>query len=343
VRVCVLGAGGLGLVLGAGLARSGVQVTLVARPAHVAAIRARGVRLSGIRGEHAVREGISAVASAGEAQGEFDCLIVCVKARDTDAALEQAAALRARTAAALSLQNSVRKDARLAAWIGAARVIGAATTEAGTLIGPGEARHTGSAPVSTYFGELDGSSARKGAARSAGGRVAQLVDAFSKAGFPARSAGDIRQVEWEKLMQAAAIGGWSAALLGAQPRGSVAQALCVREAAEHYVTLARELLDVYRGRGYAPRDFFAPYARFRELAAQDFETAVASAQALGREMRERGAIGRHSLHEDLIHGRPTELDEIIGPFLDEARRLGLAVPTVQAVYRTIRALEQLRT
>lgn len=333
MRVCVLGAGGLGLVLGAGLARSGVQVVLVARPAHVAAIRARGVRLSGIRGEHAVREGISAVASASEVEGELDYLIVCVKARDTDAALEQAAALRARTAAALSLQNSVRKDARLAAWIGAGRVIGAATTEAGTLIGPGEARHTGSAPVSTYFGELDGSTSP---------RLAHLVDLFCKAGFPSQGTPDIRQVEWEKLMQAAAIGGWSAATLGAQPRGSVAEALCVREAAEHYVTLARELLDVYRGRGYVPRDFFAPYARFRELAEQDFETAVAAAQALGREMCERGAIGRHSLHEDLIHGRPTELDEIVGPFLDEARRLGRAVPTVQAVYRTIRALERLR-
>jgi 2-dehydropantoate 2-reductase len=150
-------------------------------------------------------------------------LILCAKARDTQAALAGAGGLRARIGAVLSLQNSVRKEALLAGWIGAGRVLGAATTEAGTLAGPGQARHTGSAPVSTYFGELDGSPSP---------RVAALVDAFSKAGFPAQAAADIRQVEWEKLLQAALIGGWSAATLGAQPRGSVAQGLLVREAAE---------------------------------------------------------------------------------------------------------------
>jgi 2-dehydropantoate 2-reductase len=331
VRFCILGAGGLGLVLGGGLARSGAEVTLIARRSHVDAIRARGLRLSGLRGDLEIRERIAAVASAGDARGEFDCLILAVKARDTAAALAGADALRARTAGVLSLQNSVRKDGWLADWIGAERVIGAATTEAGTITGPGEAKHTGSAPVSTWFGELGGGSSP---------RVAALVDAFSKAGFPARAANDIRQVEWEKLLQAASIGGWSAATLGADPRSSVAQALVIREAALHYVTLARELLAVYRGMGYEPRDFFAPYARFRELASQGVEAAVDAAQALGRQMCERGVLGRHSLHEDLVQGRPTELDEILLPFLERAEALGLAAPTALAAYRTIRALER---
>jgi 2-dehydropantoate 2-reductase len=333
VRICILGAGGLGLVLGGWLARSGAELTLVARPAHVDAIRARGLHLSGIRGDAVIRERIRALASASDAEGSFDYLILGVKARDTGDALAGAGQLRARVGAALSLQNSVRKEQRLAEWIGADRVIGAATTEAGTLVGPGEARHTGSAPVSTYFGELDGSRSD---------RVHALVDAFTKAGFPAQASHEIHQVEWEKLLQAAIFGGWSAATLGTSPRGSVAEALVLREAAEHYVTLARELLAVYRGMGFEPRDFFAPYARFRELAAQDFETAVASAQELGRQMLERGVIGRHSLHEDLVQGRPTELDEILLPFLDEADRLGLPAPTARAAYRTIRTLEQLR-
>jgi len=333
MRVCILGAGGLGLVLGGGLARAGVEVTLVARPAHVEAIRARGLRLSGIRGELAIRERLEAVAAPADARGDFDVLLLVVKARDTAVALAGAQALRSRAALALSLQNSVRKDDWLSDWIGAGRVIGAATTEAGTISGPGEAKHTGSAPVSTWFGELGG---------GASPRVAALVDAFCKAGFPARAAEDIRQVEWEKLLQAAVFGGWSAATLGVNPRSSVAQALVIREAAEQYVTLARELLAVYRAMGYEPRDFFAPYARFRELAAQDFEAAVEAAQALGRQMCERGVVGRHSLHEDLVQGRPTEVDELLLPWIERAEALGLALPTARAAYRTIRTLERLQ-
>jgi 2-dehydropantoate 2-reductase len=333
VRICILGAGGLGLVLGGWLARSGAELTLIARPAHVDAIRAHGLRISGIRGDAVIRDNVRAVAVAADAEAPFDYLILGVKARDTRAALAAADGLRSRIGAALSLQNSVNKEQRLADWIGSGRVIGAATTEAGTLVGAGAARHTGSAPVSTYFGELDGSRSD---------RVHALVDAFTKAGFPAQATDEIRQVEWEKLLQAALIGGWSASTLGVAPRSSVAEGLVLREAAEQYATLARELLAVYQGMGFAPRDFFAPYARFRELAAQDFEAAVASAQQLGRQMLERGVIGRHSLHEDLVQGRPTELDEILLPFIEQADRLGLSVPTARAAYRTIRTLEQLR-
>ena len=265
LRVCILGAGGLGSVVGGWLAESGVPVTLVARPAHVEAIRARGLEIRGIRGERLVRRNLEAVTSPDEARGDFDALVLGVKAKDTDTALAGASALRERTRAALSLQNTLTKEESLAAWIGPERVIGASTTEAGTLLGPGVVQHVGTAPTSFYFGELDG---------APGERVAALVDAFNKAGFGARQVADIRHVEWEKLLQITALCAWSVSALGVMPGGSVAEALVVREAAEHYVAIARELLAVYRSLGYAPQDFFAPYSRFRELERESFEEAV---------------------------------------------------------------------
>ena len=331
-RVCVLGAGGLGSLVGGWLAESGAQVTLVGRPAHVEAIRARGLEIRGIRGERRVRRHLEACASAAEAQGDFDWLILAVKAKDTESALAEAEPLRARVRAAFSLQNTLTKEESLSAWLGRERVIGASTTEAGTLAGSGVVQHVGTAPTAFYFGELDGGASE---------RVAGLVDAFNKAGFGSRQAEDVRHVEWEKLLQIATLCAWSVSALGVMPGGSVAEALVVREAAEHYVAIAREGLAVYRSLGYEPRDFFAPYSRFRELETQDFEAAVEATRALGRRMLDAGVIGRPSLHVDLMRGRPTEVEHCLGPFLAQAEREGIAVPTLRAGYRIIRTLEQM--
>jgi 2-dehydropantoate 2-reductase len=331
-RICILGAGGLGSLVGGWLAHSGVPVTLVGRPAHVAAIRARGLEIRGIRGDHVVRGGLEAVTAPAEAGGEFDAVILAVKAKDTDSALAEAAPLLARARAALSLQNTLCKEESLAAAVGAERVIGASTTEAATLVEPGVVQHVGTAPTAFYFGELDGEPSA---------RVSALVDAFNKAGFGAREADDIRHVEWEKLLQITALCAWSVSALGVMPGGSVAEALVVREAAEHYVAIARELLAVYRSLGYEPQDFFAPYSRFRDLARESDAQAVESTRALGRRMLDAGVIGRPSLHVDLMRGRPTEVEYCLGPFLAQADRAGIPIPTVRAGYRIIRTLEQM--
>jgi 2-dehydropantoate 2-reductase len=331
-RICILGAGGLGSLVGGWLAEAGVEVTLVGRKPHVEAIRARGLEIRGIRGERQVRRNLEAVASPAEARGEFAWLLLVVKAKDTDTALAEAAPLRDRTRAALSLQNTLTKEESLGAWLGPERVVGASTTEAGTLTGPGAVQHVGTAPVSFYFGELDGRPSE---------RVAALVDVFAKAGFGARQSADIRHVEWEKLLQIATLCAWSVSSLGVMPGGSVAETLVVREAAEHYVAIARELLSVYRSLGYEPQDFFAPYSRFRELERESFEEAVESTRAQGRRMLDAGVIGRPSLHVDLMRGRPTEVESCLGPFLEQAEREKIAVPTLRAGYRIIRTLEQM--
>ena len=51
MHVVVLGAGGLGCVIGARLAEVGADVTLIARPAHVEAIERDGLQVGGIRGD----------------------------------------------------------------------------------------------------------------------------------------------------------------------------------------------------------------------------------------------------------------------------------------------------
>ena len=147
MRVCILGAGGLGSLVGGMLAESGLRVTLVGRPEHVEAIRQGGLRISGISGERRIVGGLDAVESAARVRGPFDALILCVKAKDTEAVLRDANGLRADAGVVFSLQNTIAKDAALAEWIGRDRVVGASTTEAATMDGAGSVRHVATAPT----------------------------------------------------------------------------------------------------------------------------------------------------------------------------------------------------
>jgi 2-dehydropantoate 2-reductase len=335
MHVVVLGAGGLGCVIGARLAEIGADVTLIARPAHVEAIERDGLQVGGIRGDSIVRadaaSGLRALTDAKAIDEPVDYLILLTKTRDTATALSSADALREHVGTALSLQNSVTKDDLLVEWIGD-RAIGATTTEAGTIVGPGAVRHNATAPTSFYFGELDG---------TVSPRVTALAELFSSAGMGAQATPDIRQAEWEKLLQISIVSGFAASTLGYREPGAFAYGIAVRPGAEHYVAMAKELIAVYRAMGYEPRDFFAPFSQFRLLAASTFEAAVDATLALGTGMVESGILGRPSLHEDVVRGRPTEVDDSLGAYLAEADRRGIAAPTARGAYRVIKALEEL--
>ena len=333
-RIVVLGAGGLGSVIGGWLADAGADVTLVGRPAHVEAIRRNGLRITGHRGEKFVRDNLTAVDHPKEAPGDFDYLFLTVKSKDTAIALDDASILQDRVAAALSFQNSVTKDEILAQWIGRDRVIGAATIEPATLVAPGEVTNHFTVTVTAWFGELDGRS-------EPSGRVTTLVDAFDAAGLSARAADDIVHVEWEKLAQICAASSWFCTTLAAAPGVNFRHVLGHREAAEHFVTINKEVLSVYKALGYTPQNFFAPLSRLADLDAVTFEEAVELV------MRHMGPVpGRPasntspSMYGDLMRRRKTEVDVILGPFIAAAAEQSIDVPVLLSAYRVLRSLNR---
>jgi len=332
VRVCFHGAGGLGSLFGGHLAAAGDDVVLIGRPAHVEAISRDGLRFTGLRGELVVRDRLIAVSDAREAHGNFDLYVLTVKAKDTDRALAEAAMLAPRCAMALSFQNTVVKDDALIATFGADRVIGASTIEGATLVEPGVVRHTATCPTTAYFGELDGRTSD---------RVDQVAATFAGAGFASKAVDCIRQVEWEKLLQIATVASWSVCTLAAVPHAVIADGMADRFGAELYVTLAAELLSIYRTLGYEPQDFYAPYSRYRELSEWSFGEAVDQIVAQGEGMKAAGLTGRTSMHEDVLHGRRTEAREILGPFIERADEHALAVPTLRAVHRIVMTVDDL--
>jgi 2-dehydropantoate 2-reductase len=325
MRFVILGAGGLGSVIGGYLAKAGEDVTLIARQAHADAINTKGLKITGVRGDHLVRENLTAVTSPDDAKGEFDHLIILVKGKDTETALAQAEGLKARCRSVFSLQNGVGKEERLREWAGRDKVIGASTIEGGTLHEPGVVSNPLTTPTTAWFGELDGGTSP---------RTDALAEAFTRSGLVAKSVPNIMQVLWEKLVQIGTASGWSVSTLGLRlyfPDG-----LLVRQGAEHYVALAKDMLRVYGAMGYTPQNFYAPMSQFKELNELDFEGGVAMMTKLGERLKQQGMQGRTSMHEDVIRGKKTEVDFLLKPFLDKAAELGVAVPVLETVYRIIK-------
>ena len=331
MRVCILGAGGLGSVIGGLLAKSGVETVLIARQAHADAVNANGLKMTGVRGEFVVKERLSAAANVDRIDGDFDNMILGVKSKDTNTILDENASLKGRVATVCSVQNNIVKEGILAEFFGEEAVLGASTIEGATLEGPGHAHNHMTVDTTAYFGELDG---------TVSPRAQLITDAFNAAGLSTKAVPHIRQVLWEKLTQIGNASTWSVSTLAGNPGLGFADGLVVREGAEHFVTVARELLSVYKAQGYEPQNFYAPISRLKEInAIEDYEEAVQMVLKMGQGLKERGTVGRTSMHDDVLRGRKTEAEFIIKPFVEKGAELGIPVPTVTACYRIIRVLD----
>lgn len=109
MQIIVLGAGAIGSLYGAKLAAAGNDVTLIARPAHVAAINANGLRIQGL--ESAVVP-LRSAASVDTIPPKT-LILVTTKVPDTRAAVSPIAALVRDDTTIVSLQNGVGSEAIL--------------------------------------------------------------------------------------------------------------------------------------------------------------------------------------------------------------------------------------
>ena len=195
MRVTVIGAGGIGAPLGASLASAGHDVTFVARGAHLAAMRANGLRVEGDRGVTHLTP-TRATDSPTEI-GPVDLILFAVKLWDVEAAGAQCRPLIGPETALIPLQNGIDASERLIPILGATHVLGATGLVTGTITAPGVVRQSGTHHRIT-FGELD---------RRQTPRLVAIHAACREAGIDAILADDIQRVRWEKFIMLVATSG----------------------------------------------------------------------------------------------------------------------------------------
>jgi 2-dehydropantoate 2-reductase len=164
MRIAVVGAGGVGGGYGAFLAKAGADVTFIARGAHLAAVKANGLRLESQLGDiHLVPT--QATDDPGSV-GPVDVVLFCVKQWDVESAGTAIKPMVGPETAVIPLQNGIDAAERLGPILGAQAVMGGVANIAATIMAPGIVRHTGTGRR-MVFGELDGRPSPRGEAFAA--------------------------------------------------------------------------------------------------------------------------------------------------------------------------------
>lgn len=326
-----VGAGALGQTFAALLARSGAAPTLLATPRTTARLLEVGcIRLRGaIEVDIPVAAAPAAPGQVGISTGAAQLprstgLVFLTKGHQLAGAITAVRAVWPASdddaAWVAGFQNGVATADLLTTAFGAGRVVGGATILSGERRPAGEVLVTGLG--ATYLGELAG---------GASPRVAGAVAALVGAGISAEAPDDIRSVLWSKACNAAGVFGVSvltrtiAPLIFAEPNFLRA-----------YLTLVRETAAVGAAEGSAVGDYphFPPIRTF-VTRPEDETLAAAPFGTLPR----TGSLP--SMTQDLLGGRPIEVEAVFGDLVERAARGGVAVPHLTLVRDLLRGLDRL--
>jgi 2-dehydropantoate 2-reductase len=314
----IVGAGAMGTIFGAHLARAGHSVAMLVREHRARQIRADGLRLTGLE-DISVR--VPALTDTSQLR-RAGVLIVAMKTLGTAAAL---APLRhVQFDAVLSLQNGAFKNDQLVDVFGRERVLGALSDASGELRPDGSVLFTRN--VMTLIGELEGGLLPRAQA------IASTLDG---AGVRTTAVPDIVGREWSKFC------GWAGYMTMAVASRSVSWKLVTDpEGALLIARVAREVATLARARGIELSD--ESMLPIVSMCRGSEEQAAAMVMHRNENMRATAPLHRMSSLQDFEAGRELELEETVAVALREARGRGIAMPTLDCLYHLCRALQAIR-
>ena len=320
MKVCVVGAGAIGGMMAVKLAKSGHELSIIARGAHLDAINANGLKYIE-NDEESVVTDLVATSDITEITGQ-DMVLLAVKAHQIKPVADKLMGMLSDTGVIVTLQNgipwwyfqkldgeyrdrivrTVDPDGAIAAAIDPGRIIGCIAFPAATIDAPGVIRHIegNRYPV----GELDGSESE---------RVQAIRDAFVGAGFKSFVLPDIRSEIWLKL--------WGN--LSFNPISALTHST---------------LVDICQ------------FPQTRALAAQMMTEAQQIAEKLGAsfrvslERRIEGAegVGKHktSMLQDLEVGKALEIDGMLGVVIELGEQTSTPTPAINTVFALVSLLNK---
>ena len=311
MKICVVGAGAIGGLVAAKLAAIGEEVTVIVRGPHLAAIRARGLRLR-MDGAETVAQ-VRATDKIAEA-GPQDLVILGMKAHQVAAVAPDLKQLLLPQTAIITAQNgipwwyfrklggphegttleSVDPGGVIAQHLEVDRVIGSIIYPASEIVEPGVIQHVEGNRIS--LGELDGQETE---------RLKGLTDLLRRAGFKMRPTSDLRSELWVKLW-----GNCTFNPISALTHATLVDICQFPETRALAQSMMREAQEVGEKLG----------ARF----AVSLEKRIAGAEAVGKH--------KTSMLQDVESGRPIELAALLGSVIELGRITGTPTPHLGAVF-----------
>jgi 2-dehydropantoate 2-reductase len=308
-RVAVMGAGAVGSYFGGMLARAGVSVVLIGRPAHVEAIRRDKLFMDTLT----FQERVAVEASSDPAAvAGADVALFCVKGQDNEGSSRAIAPHLVPDAIVVSLQNGVDnvESIRAASGIDA---LPAVVYIAAELPEPGHVKHLGRGELAV--GELTGGAASSPAA-SHSSRAQKIAALFASAGVPCRISDYIEADIWAKFIMNCA-----GNAVTAIAQSSYAEAVRNPSSRELMRRLIAETVEVGRAAGIRLPD-----------VEKFIEDGIKSLGSFGN--------ATSSTAHDVARGKKTEIDSLNGYVVRCGEELGVATPCSFSVYAMVKLLEE---
>jgi 2-dehydropantoate 2-reductase len=318
MKVCVIGAGAIGGLIAARLARTGEDVSVLARGAHLAAIAADGLTLLEDGEETTAR--VKATSRLDDV-GAQDLVVLAVKAHQIAALVNDLPALLGPETAVLTAQNgipwwyffkhggphegvrlrSVDPGGVIADHLPVDRVVASVVYPAAEIVRPGVIRHIEGERFS--LAEIDGAKTE---------RVSRISELLTRAGFKAPVTSDIRSEIWTKLW-----GNLSFNPISALTHATLQDICKFAPTRALAATMMREAQSVGEALG----------VRFRV----SLEKRIAGAEAVGAH--------KTSMLQDIEGGRAIEANALIGSVIEIGGLVGVATPHLEAVYALVELLD----
>ncbi|MBJ26079.1 MAG: 2-dehydropantoate 2-reductase [Alphaproteobacteria bacterium] len=318
MRFCMFGAGAIGSYLGGELSLAGADVTLISRGLHHESMKKNGVRL-----RLGNNEKISFPQCFNDPNdaGIQDYVFITLKAHTSASVADSLLPLLGPKTTVVTAQNGVpwwyfynlegpwknyqlkSVDPQKKQWeiIKPSRVIGSVIYPAAEIISPGI---VGIKPHISQnrlpIGELDGNKSE---------RVSKLSETLIKSGFKAPIRKDIRSDIWVKLWGNIAFNPISA--LTGQTLENIASDLGTQDIVKKMMLEAQIIAEKLG-------------VRFNI----DVDTRIAGAKAVGHH--------RTSMLQDLILGRPIEIDALLGAINEIGDLLEIHTPVIDTVYSLLK-------
>lgn len=313
----IVGAGAMGSIIGAHLARSRHDVLMLARGARAAHIERVGLQIQGLE---AFSQPVRVLTDASQLR-DADTLIVATK---TYATAEALAHLRgARVGVAFSIQNGLMKNEQLASLWGGERVLGALADTSGELKPTGEVLFTRNERL--LIGEQSGGRSTRAE------RLAGLMDA---AGVRTSAVADIETLEWSKFAA------WTGLMvLSIATRVPTWRYLTDADSARVLARLVREIGALAAAHHVSLSDR-APLPVATIVGGSE-ETAVAAIRAVGERFRADAPEHKMSSLQDLEAGRPIEVHETLGYAVRLAGEAKQSLPLLESGYALIASIDRI--
>jgi 2-dehydropantoate 2-reductase len=310
-RVLLVGAGGIGGVLGTLLATTPARLSVLTSNERIgAALRARGFRL---RGDAAARAGSAhEVLSEAPRSADFDWVLLAVQPPQVSDAARAVLEALAPRGQLVCFQNGLCEE-RLAALVGVERVVGAVVAWGASMVEPGVYERTSAGGFS--LGVLPGGD---------DSRLRELAELLEAVG-PVSITDNLAGVRWSKLAINCAVS--TLGTLGGERLGSLLRLRFVRRLALEILTevvevAGREDVRLEKVAGTVDLDWLSLAAEERHRPSMSLATKHALLLAVGARYRRM----RSSMLAALERGREPAVDFLNGEVVERAARYGIAVP-----------------